>query len=131
MEKYDSPKFWSFRGSHWVVVLVKGVLKICSKFTRENPCRRVWFQKSCYAFVFSCKFAAYFQSTLTKSTCGRLLRKLSFLSKNFYFPFGSTNTDIFYRFLKFFSLDLSKDDFQCNHIFLLYKAQFPKLESFL
>ena len=35
------------------VFLVKGVLKICSKFTEEHPS----------AWVFFCKFAAYFQNT--------------------------------------------------------------------
>ena len=41
------------------VFLEKGVLKICSKFTGEHPCRSV---KCTSAWVFSCKFAAYFQN---------------------------------------------------------------------
>ena len=32
---------WSYRSSHPEVFLVKGVLKICSKFTGERPCRSV------------------------------------------------------------------------------------------
>ena len=41
----------------------RGVLKICSKFTGEHPCRN-----HSSAWKFSCKFAAYFQNT-----SGRLL----------------------------------------------------------
>ena len=40
--------------------LGKGVLKICSKFTGEHLCRN-----HNLAWVFSCKFAAYFQNTLS------------------------------------------------------------------
>ena len=42
------------------VLLRKGVLKICSKFTREHPCRSVISINQTSAWVFSCKFAAYF-----------------------------------------------------------------------
>ena len=31
--------YWKFRSSYPEVYLEKGVLKICSKFTREHPCR--------------------------------------------------------------------------------------------
>ena len=58
------------RSSHPTVFLGKGVLKICSKFTREHPCRSAisikllkqlnWNHTS--AWVFSYKFAAYFQN---------------------------------------------------------------------
>ena len=45
-----------------------GVLKICSKFTGEHPCRSAISINQLYrnctsARVFSCKFAAYFQNT--------------------------------------------------------------------
>ena len=50
--------------------LGKGVLKICSKFTGENPDQSVISIKlqskarnHASAWVFSCKFAAYFQDT--------------------------------------------------------------------
>ena len=49
-----------FRSSLSEVFLGKGVLKICSKFTGEHPCQ------SAMAWVFSCKFAAYFQNTFSQ-----------------------------------------------------------------
>ena len=58
-----------YRSSHPEVFLVKGVLKICSKFTGEHPCQSVisikllWSRTS--ARVFSCKFAAYFHTTFS------------------------------------------------------------------
>ena len=39
--------------------LGKGFLKICNKFTGEHPCRGAI---STLAWIFSCKFAAYFQN---------------------------------------------------------------------
>ena len=77
---------WCFRimeitftpGNFPDVFLGKGVLKICSRFTGEHPCRSVisikllWNKvaKQLYwnhtaAWVFSCKFAAYFQITFS------------------------------------------------------------------
>ena len=55
------------RSSSPGVFLGKGVLKICSKFTAEHSCRSV-ISISCFAthtsaWVFSCKIAAYFEST--------------------------------------------------------------------
>ena len=49
------------------VFLVTGVLKICRKFTGKLPCQSA-ISKQIYwnhtsAWVFSCKFAPYFQST--------------------------------------------------------------------
>ena len=61
---------WLVKSSHPEVFLGKGVLKICSKFTREHPCRSAiskaalqlyWNRAS--AWVFYRKFAAYFQNT--------------------------------------------------------------------
>ena len=46
--------------------LVKGALKICNKFTGEHPCRLYWHQlywNHTSTWMFSCKFAAYFQNT--------------------------------------------------------------------
>ena len=59
-------RLYIYRSSHPVLFLRKGVLKICSKFT-EHPCRSAickakqlyWNHTS--AWVFSCKFAAYFR----------------------------------------------------------------------
>ena len=56
------------RSSRPEVFLRNDVLKLCSKFTGERPCRSaisikfLWNRTS--AWVFSCKFAAYFQKHL-------------------------------------------------------------------
>ena len=56
------------RSSRPKVFLRNDVLKLCSKFTGERPCRSaisiklLWNRTS--AWVFSCKFAAYFQKHL-------------------------------------------------------------------
>ena len=62
----------NFRSSHQKVFLRKGVLKICSKFIGEHPCRSATSIKlqqlyltRTSAWVFSCKFAAYFQNTFS------------------------------------------------------------------
>ena len=48
------------------VLLRKRVLKLCSKFTGEHPCRSPSSIKLlCMAWLFSCKFAAYFQNTFS------------------------------------------------------------------
>ena len=52
-----------FKSSHPDVFLRKGVLRICSKFTGEHPCRSVQlYWNHTAAWVFSCKFDAYFQN---------------------------------------------------------------------
>ena len=43
-------------------VLSKGVLKICSNVAGEHPCRSEYWNLIS-AWVFSCKFATYFQNT--------------------------------------------------------------------
>ena len=69
----------SYRNSPPYVFWEKEVLKICSKFTGEPPCRNVisinkavlqvyWNHSS--AWVFSSKFAAYFQSAFFRSPLG-------------------------------------------------------------
>ena len=40
----------SFRSSHQEVLLVKGVVKICSKFKAEHPCRSVIYQGCWFRF---------------------------------------------------------------------------------
>ena len=62
--------------SHPEVFLGKGVLKICSKFTGEHPCRNVisiklesnfnWNHISPWVFFY--KFAAYFRKPFLKNT---------------------------------------------------------------
>ena len=59
------------RSNHPEVFLGKAILKIYSKFTGEHPHRRVisvklqskFIEITPLAWVFSCKFAAYFQNT--------------------------------------------------------------------
>ena len=68
--------FANIRSSRPEVFLGKGVLKICRKFTGEHPCRSVisikllcsfialqLYWNHTLAWVFSCKYAAYFQNT--------------------------------------------------------------------
>ena len=43
---YDELVTWKYRSSHTGVFLENGVLKICSKFTGEHPCRRATLLKS-------------------------------------------------------------------------------------
>ena len=68
-EFYSSFQEPTFRRSHPEVFLGKGVLKICSKFTGDHPCRSVISIKlqsnHTSAWVFSCKLAAYFQNTFS------------------------------------------------------------------
>ena len=61
----------TYRNSRPEVFLGKGAPKICSKFTGEHPCRSAISINQLYrnctsAWVFSCKFAAYFQNTFSK-----------------------------------------------------------------
>ena len=55
----------SGRSSRPEVFLRKGVLKICHKFTGEHPCKQLYWNRTS-AWVFSCKFAAYFQNTFSQ-----------------------------------------------------------------
>ena len=55
------PRDKNARSSHPEVFLEKGVLKICSKFTGEDPCRSAI---SILAWVFSYNFGAYFSEHL-------------------------------------------------------------------
>ena len=59
------------------VFLGKGVLKIYSKFAGERPCQGV-ISIGLYtsAWVFPCKFAAYFQNAFPGNTSGVLLLTL-------------------------------------------------------
>ena len=63
------------------MILGNGIMKICSKFTAEHPFRSFDFNEVALAWVFSCKFAEYFQNT-----SGRLLLQLSHRApfKSFY-----------------------------------------------
>ena len=55
----------TFRSSRPEVFLGKAVLKICSKFTGEDPCQSVIYWNYTSAWVFSYKFTAYFQNTFS------------------------------------------------------------------
>ena len=70
-----SPFIQIFRSSHPEVFLEKGVLKICSKFTGEHPCRNVisikleskaTLLKSHFGMGVLCKFATCFQNTISQ-----------------------------------------------------------------
>ena len=56
--------------------LSKGILKICSKFTGEHPWWSVIYWDCTLAWVFFCKFAAYFQNIFPKNTSWEWLLKL-------------------------------------------------------
>ena len=59
------------KSSSLKVLLAEGALKICSKFTGEHPCQSVIsvkLQNKTLAWVFSSKFTAYFQNTLSLRT---------------------------------------------------------------
>ena len=58
----------AYRSSHPEVFLRNGVLKICNKFTGEHPCQSAISIKlqSTSAWVFSCKFIAYFQNIFSQ-----------------------------------------------------------------
>ena len=51
-----------FRNSYPGVLLGKSVLKICSKFTGQHPCRSAISIENTSGWVISSKYAAYFQN---------------------------------------------------------------------
>ena len=57
-----------FRSSHSEVLCWKGVLKKCSKLTGDHRCQSAkhFYWNRTLAWVFSCKFAAYFQNTFSR-----------------------------------------------------------------
>ena len=62
------------RSSYPEVFFDKDILKIHIKFTWKHSCRSIIWIKLTSAWVFYCKFTAYFQNTFyTKTTSGRLL----------------------------------------------------------
>ena len=86
------------------VFLRKGILKICSKFTGENPCRSAILIKMLsnfieLAFWHGCSpvnLLQIFRTSFPKSTSGRLLLKILYLEiwkygKNFTYFFGWIN----------------------------------------
>ena len=64
------------RSSRPEVFLGQGVLKICCKFTGEHPRRstKQLYWNRTLAWVFSCKFTAYFQISFLKKTYGYFCR---------------------------------------------------------
>ena len=68
--------FRSFRSSHPKVFLGKGVLKICSKFTGEHPCRiEIALRHGCS----SVNLLHIFGTPFPKNTSGRLLLLVAIL----------------------------------------------------
>ena len=82
------------RISHLEVFLVKGALKICSKFTGEHPCRSIISIKLLCIFIemtlrhgcSSVNLLHVFRTPFTKNTSGRLLLHTDCLSS----PKGSS-----------------------------------------
>ena len=79
------------------VFLEKGVLKICCKFTGDHQpwsvilTKLLWNANQLYGnetseWVFSCKFAAYFQYIFFKNTSGGLLLKTMFIITRLLLP---------------------------------------------
>ena len=87
-------KCWrkKYRSSHPEVFLVKGVLKICNKLTGDHPCRSVIPTKLQSNFIeitlrrgcTPVNLLHIFRTSFTKSTCERLLLKLSNSSFRFW-----------------------------------------------
>ena len=76
------PTYWLYflslfrrqRSSRPEVFLGKGVLKICSKFTREQPCQSVYWNHTS-AWVFSSNLLHISRTPFLKNTSGWLLLK--------------------------------------------------------
>ena len=77
-----SMKLQTYWSSHPDVSLEKGILKICSKFTGDDPCQSViskckvglqlyWNRTS--ARMFSCRFTEYFQNTFSQERLWRVV----------------------------------------------------------
>ena len=77
--------FLFFRSSHLEVFLRKGVLKICSKFTWEHPCRSTISTKLLCSFIeitlqhecFPVNFGHIFRTSFSKNTSKGLLQVLT------------------------------------------------------
>ena len=67
---YEEKTVWS-RNSHPEVLIGKGVLKICSKFTRDHPCWSVISHS--YVGYSPVNLLHIFRTPLTKNNCGGLL----------------------------------------------------------
>ena len=88
--KIDAIRVKIFRNNHSEMFCWKGVLKICSKFRGEHPCRSAtsiklqqlyWSRTS--AWVFSCKFVAYFQNTFSTEHLWMAASEILFKKLNF------------------------------------------------
>ena len=88
MSRYLKNKFRKYRGSHPEVFLGKGVLKICSKFKGEHPCRNVMSIKLICNFIeitllrgfYPVNLLRIFRTPFLKNNSGRLLLKIHTLS---------------------------------------------------
>ena len=111
-----------FRSSHPEVFLRKGVLKICSKFTRERPCRSAISIKLQSNFIeitlrHRCSpvnLLHIFRTPFSKNTSGRLLLSLKdpliLYHQNLYCPYFSSNLEqVLIRFAEY-------QNPSCSHI---------------
>ena len=88
MSRYLKNKFRKYTGSHPEVFLGKGVLKICSKFKGEHPCRSVMSIKLICNFIeitllhWFCpvNLLRIFRTPFPKNNSGGLLLKIHTLS---------------------------------------------------
>ena len=87
-----SSKIWHFGSSHPEVFLERGVLKKCSKFTGEHPCRSViWIRLLCNFIEITLwhgcspvNLLNIFRTPFLKSTSGRLLLIFVYMMVNFF-----------------------------------------------
>ena len=90
---YYNWSIWTYRSSHPEVFLRKGVLKICSKFTGEQPSRSVISIKLKSNFVeitlqhvcSSVHLLHIFRAPFPKNTSGRLLLNITYLLIHFFY----------------------------------------------
>ena len=111
--KWDQPYF--IRGSHPKVLLRKGALKICSKFTGEHPCRSAISVKLLCNFIeitlpHECSpvnLLHIFRTNFLKNTPGWLLLffyKLSLIFPKLKFKLEHSFSQFIVRFLDFWML---------------------------
>ena len=90
------------RSSQPVVLLGKGVLKLCRRFTEVNSCRSALqlYWNCISACVFFCNLLHIFRTSFLKNTSGRLLLQQDFLRRNSWGEIPGNILLIYYKLLK-------------------------------